>query len=457
LVNGQDGSPLLHAVAVVGWGKSGGSKYWTVRHSWGSGWGENGYARVAMGSLLQENYMITGVVGTDKELKIAEEKAVALEKRKAEREQERAAAQAQKSAEPAEGEQKEKPQAGVIEGKYEKQPLDENTKELIIEYDDSLASIFVQSPLDVKLEEWAAKENVSQETFGDMVMTTQAGETIEGGPSNKEEFPITYTFKSKANTTEEEKKTLTVEWQDGFEKIFEKSPLEERVMAFAEKEELPESWQPTTMLNKNNEVIQGNLPESKEDFPITIYFSNMLGNYEWTEKGIEKLKSEKGMFEAFGSPEAGKKLTQIEQDAMEADGILKPSVKGGHLKEVKEEEQPEDDVEDGTAVGPDGKPIPEGGQTSEPVDPPEGASDESKAADAAAKAADAAEAARKEKEEMEAKEAEAKEAKKASYKKMKVSELKKAAKSGGASEADLEAADDSDNPKQTLIDILAKL
>jgi len=54
-------------------------------------------------------------------------------------------------------------------------------------------------------------------------------------------------------------------------------------------------------------------------------------------------------------------------------------------------------------------------------------------------------------------EAEAKEAKKASYKKMKVSELKKAAKAAGASEADLEASDDSDNPKQALIDILVRL
>jgi hypothetical protein len=33
-----------------------------------------------------------------------------------------------------------------------------------------------------------------------------------------------------------------------------------------------------------------------------------------------------------------KKLTQIKQDAMEADRILKKSVEGGHLKEVKEEE-----------------------------------------------------------------------------------------------------------------------
>jgi len=320
-----------------------------------------------------------------------------------------------------------------------------------------LASIFVQSPLDKRLEEWAAKENVSQDNFGDMVQTNAAGETLEGGPGSKEEFPITYTFKSKVNTTEEESKVLKVEWEAGFERIFEKSPLEERVMAFAEKEELPESWQPTTMLNKDNEVIQGNLPESKEDFPITIYFSNMLGNYEWTAKGIEKLKAEKGMFEAFGSPEAGKKITQIEQDALEADKILKKSVDSGHLKEVKEEE-PADDPEDGQAVGPDGKPIPEGpeGQTSEPVDPPgmlpageEGVADGKAEEDQ--KAAEAAEAARKEKEE-----GEAKEAKKASYKKMKVSELKKAAKSGGASEADLEASDDADNPKQALIDILLK-
>eukprot|EP00826_Nyctotherus_ovalis_P046002 TRINITY_DN5147_c0_g1_i1.p1 TRINITY_DN5147_c0_g1~~TRINITY_DN5147_c0_g1_i1.p1 ORF type:complete len:298 (-),score=51.79 TRINITY_DN5147_c0_g1_i1:87-935(-) len=37
-----------HAVVIVGWGISEGTEYWKVRNSWGPGWGENGYFRIAM-------------------------------------------------------------------------------------------------------------------------------------------------------------------------------------------------------------------------------------------------------------------------------------------------------------------------------------------------------------------------------------------------------------------------
>jgi len=41
--------PLNHAVALVGYDKSGSTPYWILRNSWGSSWGEGGYIRVKMG------------------------------------------------------------------------------------------------------------------------------------------------------------------------------------------------------------------------------------------------------------------------------------------------------------------------------------------------------------------------------------------------------------------------
>ncbi|KAJ4955514.1 hypothetical protein NE237_012297 [Protea cynaroides] len=46
IFTGDCGTNLDHAVTVIGYGEEDGTKYWLVKNSWGTDWGENGYMRI---------------------------------------------------------------------------------------------------------------------------------------------------------------------------------------------------------------------------------------------------------------------------------------------------------------------------------------------------------------------------------------------------------------------------
>ena len=49
IITESEGCPTAidHAIVAVGWGEEDGTQYYIVRNSWGTGWGEDGYVRIA--------------------------------------------------------------------------------------------------------------------------------------------------------------------------------------------------------------------------------------------------------------------------------------------------------------------------------------------------------------------------------------------------------------------------
>jgi len=85
------GNPIIQAVTLLGWGRSEGTKYWIIENSWGSKWGENGFARIAIDSAIREGYALASYPATAEALAEQEKQKAEAAQRLEEAKKDRAA------------------------------------------------------------------------------------------------------------------------------------------------------------------------------------------------------------------------------------------------------------------------------------------------------------------------------------------------------------------------------
>jgi hypothetical protein len=123
---GADAQPLSQAVTIIGWGKADGKKYWLVQNTWGKEWGEEGYARIAVDTILREGLALAGTPATAEAIEAEARSKEAAAKKAEEAKKERAAR-----------EERIKAQRAKLEEERRAQQEDEELDDLDVDLDEA--------------------------------------------------------------------------------------------------------------------------------------------------------------------------------------------------------------------------------------------------------------------------------------------------------------------------------